>query len=381
MRQRVMRIITRLTVSGPSTHVVLANKGLAQLGWETLLVHGLAEQDEQAFELAGVDVPMTQIPSLRRPIAPRDAAAFLALVRLIRRYRPSVVHTHHSKGGLLGRLAATVAGVPVRVHTFHGTVFEGYFSPRVSGAFVVAERAMARLTTRLVVLTEAQRRELIDRRIGTPEQIEVVPLGLELGRFAHADRGASRRRLGIEDGNFVLVAAGRFAPIKRIDRLLRVFARVRAEVPNARLHLLGDGPLRRELEQLAATLGVGDAINFAGWRDDVDDWYAASDVVVNTSDNEGSPLALIEAAATGRPAVATRVGGVVDFVDHEKTGLLFEREDVDAMAAGVVRLARAPTYRDQMGKAAQLRSVQYSSDRLVADLDRLYQTLMRNHPR
>jgi glycosyltransferase involved in cell wall biosynthesis len=377
-----MRIITRLTVSGPSTHVLLANQGLAQLGWETLLVHGLPEPDEQAYDLADVDLPMIQIASLRRPIAPRDAAALLTLVRLIRRYRPTVVHTHHSKGGLLGRLAATVAGVPIRVHTFHGTVFEGYFSPRVAGAFVVAERAMARLTTRLVVLTEAQRRDLIDRSIGTPDQIEVVPLGLELGRFAHADRAASRRRLGLEDGQFILVAAGRFAPIKRIDRLLRVFARVRAEVPAARLHLLGDGPLRAELEQLAATLGVRNAINFAGWRDDVDDWYAASDVVVNTSDNEGSPLALIEAGATGRSVVATRVGGVVDVVDDGKTGLLFERDDIDAMVAGLVRLARdAPSDRDRMGEAAKRRSIQYGGDRLVADLDRLYRTLMHDHRR
>ena len=381
MRQRVMRIITRLTVSGPSTHVLLANRGLAQLGWETLLVHGLPEPDEQALELAGVDIPMTEIASLRRSIAPRDAAALLELIRLIRRYRPTVVHTHHSKGGLLGRLAATIAGVPVRVHTFHGTIFEGYFAPHISGAFVVAERAMARLTTRLVVLTEAQRQELIDRRISTPDKIEIVPLGLELGRFARADRGASRRRLGLEDGQFILVAAGPFAPIKRLDRLLRVFERVHAEVPTARLHLLGDGPLRMELERTATTLGVADAVSFAGWREDVDDWYAASDVVVSTSDNEGSPLALIEAAATGRPAVATRVGGVGDIVDDGVTGLLFEREDIDGMAAGLVRLARTASDRDRMGEAARLRSVQYGSDRLVTDLDHLYRTLMREHNR
>jgi glycosyltransferase involved in cell wall biosynthesis len=381
MPLRLMRVITRLTVSGPSTHVLIANRGLARRGWETLLVHGTPEPDEEEIDLASVDLPMARIPSLRRPIAPRDAVALLALVGLMRRHRPNIVHTHHSKGGLLGRLAATIARVPVRVHTFHGTVFEGYFSPRASRAIVLAERAMARLTTQLVVLTEPQRQELVEARVASGERIDVVPLGLELGRFASTDRAASRRRLGIGDDLFVLVAAGRFAPIKRLDRMLGAFARVRSEIPTARLYLLGDGALHEELEGLAATLGVSDAVTFAGWRDNVADWYAAADVVVNSSDNEGTPLALIEAAATGRPVVATRVGGVADVVDDGRTGILVERQDLQGLAEALVRLARDVDDRKLMGEAARQASARYSSERLVNDLDLLYRRLLRDHRR
>lgn len=372
---RVMRVITRLTVSGPSTHVVLANRGLAERGWDTLLVFGTPEPDEEEFDIDSLDVPMARVPSLRRAIGPRDGTALVALIALMRRYRPMVVHTHHSKGGLLGRLAASMVGVPTRVHTFHGTVFEGYFSPRVSHAVAFAERAMARLTTQLVVLTEAQRLDLLERRIGRAEQIEVMPLGLELGRFAHPDRTASRRRLGLEDRSFVLVAAGRFAPIKRLDRLLHAFAILRAEIPTARLYLLGDGLLRDELAALATTLGVTDSVTMAGWRNDVDDWYAAADVVVNSSDNEGTPLALIEAAASGRPVVATRVGGVAEVVHDGRTGLLAERDDPGGLAELLIRLARNEVERQQMGAAARLGAARFSSERLVTDLDLLYRRL------
>jgi len=381
MRPRLMRIITRLAVSGPATHVVLANRGLEQRGWETVLVHGTPERDEEEIDLAGIDVPMARIMNLRRPVAPRDAAALLALVALMRRYRPIVVHTHHSKGGLLGRLAAAIARVPIRVHTFHGTVFEGYFSPRVSRAIVRVERAVARLTTQLVVLTDAHRAELVEWRVASPDRIEVVPLGLELGRFASADRTASRRRLGLDDDLIALVAAGRFAPIKRLDRMLRAFARVRAEVPTAHLYLLGDGALRQDLEGLAASLGVNDAVTFAGWRDDVPDWYAAADVVVNSSDNEGTPLALIEAAASGRPVVATRVGGVADIVDDGRTGLLVDREDLPGFADGITRLARNAADRHRMGRAAHQASARFGSDRMVNDLDLLYRRLLRERRR
>lgn len=378
MSPRLMRVITRLTVSGPTTHVLVANRGLAHRGWETLLVHGTAEPDEEGIDLADLDLPMAHVPSLRRSIGPRDAAALLSLVGLMRRYRPVVVHTHHSKGGLLGRLAAAIARVPIRVHTFHGTVFEGYFSPRASRAIVLAERTMARLTTQLVVLTETQRQELVEAGVAPADRIDVVPLGLELGSFAGADRVASRRLLGLGDDLFVLVAAGRFAPIKRLDRMLGAFARVRSEVPSAHLYLLGDGALRKELEDIAATLGVKDAVTFAGWRDDVGDWYAAADVVVNSSDNEGTPLALIEAGASGRPVAATRVGGVADVVDHGRTGLLVEREDLQGLADALIHLARNAAEREAMGVAARQVSARFGSERLVNDLDLLYRRLIRD---
>lgn len=373
---RVMRVITRMTVSGPSTHVVLANQGLAARGWKTLLVHGATEAGESQFDLKGVDLPVASIQSLRRSLGPHDAQAFLALLGTMRRFRPTVVHTHHSKAGLLGRLAAAIAGVPVRVHTYHGTVFEGYFSPRVSSAIVSAERGLALITTQLVVLSDRQRAQLVAARVARPDRIAVVPLGVELERFGVEGRLESRTRLGIDPRAYVLVAVGRFAPIKRFDRLLRAFAIVRQSIPNAHLFVLGDGTARPELERLAISLDIGNSAHFVGWSDALPSWYAASDVVVNTSDNEGTPLTLIEAAASARAAVATRVGGVPDVVIDGTTGLLADRDDVDGLAACLVRLGRDRAERDRLGSAARIAAESYSKERLCDTLDALYRDLI-----
>ena len=218
-------MITRLTVSGPSTHVLLLDRGLAERGWETLLVYGSVEEGETEMDLSAVDVPSRHLAPLRRSIRPADDARSLgSLARLMRSYRPDIVHTHQSKAGLLGRLAATVTRVPSRVHTFHGNVFEGYFSPRTSALVMTAERLAALETTRTIVLSDEQRRELAERKIGRRDRVRVIPLGLELERFAGHTRSGARAELGLDEADIVLVAAGRLAQIKRIDRLLRVFA-------------------------------------------------------------------------------------------------------------------------------------------------------------
>ena len=201
MGGRVLRIITRLTVSGPSTHVLLLDRGLAHQGWETLLVYGSVEEGETEMDLSAVDVPARHLAPLRRSIRPADDARALgSLARLMRSYRPDIVHTHQSKAGLLGRLAGTMTRVPNRVHTFHGTVFEGYFSPRTSAVVMTAERLAARATTCTIVLSDEQRRELAERKIGRRDRVRVIPLGLELERFVGHDRdggpGGARPRRG-----------------------------------------------------------------------------------------------------------------------------------------------------------------------------------------
>jgi glycosyltransferase involved in cell wall biosynthesis len=375
MRRRVLRVITRLTVSGPSVHVVLLNRGLERMGWETLLVHGSIEPNETETDLSAIDVERLHIPSLRRSLVPADdARAFFELTRAIRRFRPDVVHTHQSKAGLLGRLAAAGVRVPVRVHTFHGTIFDGYFSERASAAFQLAERAVGRTTTRLVVLSDAQREEIERRGIADPSRVTVIPLGLDLERF-RVDADAARRSLGLAADDFIIVAAGRFAPIKRLDRLLRIFRVVHDTLPRARLYILGDGPLRPDLEEQARALGLGDTVVFVGWTVSMASWYAASDVVVNSSDNEGTPLALIEAAAAGRPAVATRVGGVGDLVVDGRTGFLVAPDDEAAFADRIAALARDGALREAMGTEAQRLAGRYSDGRLVSDIAALYEEL------
>ncbi len=341
-------------------------------------MYGSVEEGETEMDLSAVDVPARHLAPLRRSIKPADDARALgSLARLMRSYRPDIVHTHQSKAGLLGRLAGTMTRVPNRVHTFHGTVFEGYFSPRMTAAVLAAERLAARATTTTIVLSDEQRRELAERKIGRRDRVRVIPLGLELERFAGHSRAEARAELGLDDGGR-RHRRRRAARAHQADRppVAGVRQRARPVAPMTRLCIVGDGPLRPELEAQAAALGLGDAVRFAGWSDAMPAWHAAADIVVNSSDSEGTPLALIEAGATGRPVVATRVGGVEDVVVDGVTGWLVDRDDEAAFAERIGRLVEDPGMRARMGEEAMARSQAHAAGRLVDDVAALYAELL-----
>jgi glycosyltransferase involved in cell wall biosynthesis len=294
---------------------------------------------------------------------------------VVRSFRPDIIHTHHSKAGLLGRSVAMLAGV-ARVHTFHGHVFEGYFGPRTSAAIVTVERLLAAHTSRLIALSPLQRDDLLSRGIGREDRFEIVPLGLDLERYRSIDRGTARQGLGVSPNAVVVIMVGRLVPIKRVDRLIRVFATLHAHRRDARLYIIGDGSERAAAEIQAAEAGLGDAVTFCGWRSDTATWYAAADFVALSSDNEGTPLALIEAAAAGRPAVATAVGGVADVVNHEVTGLLASATDEAALARAMIRLADDHELRARLGAAAPAAVEGFGIERLVDDLERIYEDVL-----
>ena len=200
----------------------------------------------------------------------------------------------------------------------------------------------------------------------------MVPLGVDLSRFGRTDRSEARARLGLPPDATVVAAIGRLVPIKRIDRLIEAFALARTQVPSAQLWLVGDGSERPALEALTASLGLGAAVTFAGWSDATPSWYAAADIIALTSEREGTPLALIEAAAAGRAVVAMAAGGVADVVVDGVTGYVVPVGDVAAFADRLTMLACDPGAREQMGAAAPEHARAFDGDRLVADLDRLY---------
>jgi glycosyltransferase involved in cell wall biosynthesis len=275
---------------------------------------------------------------------------------------------------MLGRPGAA------RVHTFHGTVFGGYFGERSSSGIIRTERFLGHRTDRVVALSERQRDELLANRVAPAERIAVVPLGLQLDRFADRDRSAARDRLAVGPEELVVLAVGRLVPIKRVDRLLRAFAAIAADVPTARLYLVGDGPEREALLAEASALGIADRLGHVGWTSDTATWYAASDVVALTSESEGTPLALIEAAAAGRSVVATDVGGVADVVIDGQTGFVVPRNDEHALAMRLRELLLDEELRGRMGAAAGPRSVAFAADRLVDDLDALYRAVLGRGP-
>jgi len=388
-RVRILRVIARLNMGGPAHHVGLLGSRLDPNRYETLLLHGEVGAGEASLDelVRSHGVAMEAIPGLRPELRPRDdLRALLRLVRVVRRERPDILHTHTAKAGMLGRLAAVLAGRPrpIVVHTYHGHVLEGYFGPLRNAFYRGLERRLARVSDRLIGVSQATVDDLVRLHIADRSKFRAIPIGLDLDRFLEPPVGAReafRSEAGVSDGELLLSYVGRLAPIKRIDVMLRAFAKARTLGAPVRLALVGDGSLRPELEQLAASLGVREHVWFAGYREDVAPVAAGADIALLTSDNEGTPVSLIEAAAAANPSVATAVGGVADVITPE-TGILAPAGDVDALAAAIAKLASDADTRARMGAQARLHiRDRFSAERLASDIDRLYLELVGTRSR
>ena len=294
-----------------------------------------------------------------------------------------------AKAGLLGRLAATAYNVARGsaprariVHTYHGHVLEGYFSPMMTRIFITMERGLARLSDAIIAISPAIRDELLRLyRIGRDAQYRVVPLGFDLTPFAAVDDAArieARRVLGIEKDVPVIATVGRLTAIKQHQLLLEIAAGVVKDYPTLVVLLAGDGEERVPLEARCRALGIGANVRFLGWRRDLATIYGATDVFVLTSRNEGTPVALIEAMASGVPGVSTNVGGVKDVIDSDEVGRLAPFGDAAALAAHVSALLSDPARRRAIGKEARARVLaRFQIDRLVADIAQVYRGLLQ----
>jgi len=378
---RVLRLFSRLNVGGPSIHVILLTAGLAAKGYTTRLVIGTeAPHEGNLLDLATQKgVACEAMPSLGREIRPfSDARALLALYRLMRSFEPHIVHTHAAKAGLLGRLAARLAGVPVVVHTYHGHVLRGYFGAAKTALFLRLERLLARSTDVLVAVSPGVKQDLVELGVAPAERFRVVPLGLELAALTGSlPRGGLRDEKRIPEDAPLIGMVGRLVPIKDVATFLRAAARVKDVTPAARFAVVGDGEERQWLEGESARLGLAEAVTFHGWRRDIPSIYGDLDVVVNTSRNEGTPVALIEALAAGKPVVATRVGGTPDLLQGGAFGRLVEAGDPRAVADAIIGTLQDPAAaraRALAGQAHVLR--EHAAARLVADVDALYRELL-----
>lgn len=319
---------------------------------------------------------LVQVPELGRELSGiKDLGSLRALVSLMRRERPHIVHTHAAKAGALGRVAAAVCRVPVVVHTYHGHVLRGYFSPRKEELFRGIERGLARVTDHLVAVTPRVRQELLDMRIGRPDTFSVVPLGFDLGQFEGSERhrGELRHELRVDPDVPLVGIVARLVPIKAHEVFVRAAHRLHAEHPGMHFVIVGDGERRQELERMVRDVGLETVTHFLGWRADLSRIYADLDVVMLTSRNEGSPVALIEAMACARPVVSTSVGGVPDVVQDGRTGWLVPMDDAGALAGAVSRVLLRPADAASVARAAREHvRERYGAQRLVADIDALY---------
>jgi glycosyltransferase involved in cell wall biosynthesis len=378
---RVLRLFSRLNVGGPSIHVIVLTAGLAARGYETqLLVGHEAEREGDLDDLAQQNgVHCIRVPGLGREIRPwSDARVLWRLYRAIREFAPHVVHTHTAKAGFLGRIAARLAGVPVIVHTFHGHVLRGYFGPAKTSFYRRLETWLGRLSTALIAVSEAVKRDLVELEVAPASKIRVVELGLPLQELAGPlPRGGLRIEAGISDSACLVGIVGRLAPIKDIAVFLRAAAIVAVAEPLARFAVVGDGELRVELESLAQELGLTGRVYFYGWRRDMPAIYGDLDVVVNCSRNEGTPVALIEALTAGRPVVATRVGGTPDVLRGGERGRLVPPSDPSALAEAILETVRdLDACRARAAAGRQEVLAKYSTGRLLADIDGLYRDLL-----
>ena len=389
-RPVVARVITRLNIGGPSIQAARLTTSMAEHGFASTLFHGrlgAGEGDMSYLIPAGVDARF--VATLCRPLSPLDdVRSLLRLYLEFRKLKPAIVHTHMAKAGMVGRGAAFLynltRGSSPRarvVHTYHGHVLEGYFSALMTKLFITIERALATISDRIIAISPAIRTDLHHtHRIGREEQYRVVALGFDLSPFAAIDdaaRAEARRTLGLPAGVPIITTVGRLTAIKQHRLFLDTIKRVLVKHPNAVAVIAGDGELWNDLNAYAATEGIADRVKMMGWRRDLPTIYAATDVFLLTSRNEGTPVALIEAMASGVPGVSTDVGGVKDVMGDTDTGRTAAFGDADGLARSIDELLASPALRGEMGARARTRVLaHYDINRLVGDIATLYRELL-----
>lgn len=390
---KVLRIINRFNLGGPTYNVSYLTKYL-EPEYETLLIGGEKDESEadSDFIVKNLGITPRIIRGMKRSINPlNDYKAYKEIRKIIREFKPDIVHTHASKSGALGRLAAIKEKVPVIVHTFHGHIFHSYFSGFTTSIFKRIERYLAKRSSAIVAISEIQKNELCDEhKICPREKMEVIPLGFDLDRFQQnreEKRKAFRAQWKINDDEIVISIIGRLVPVKNHEMFLECAAEiVEAGNNNVKFLIVGDGELKAQLQKRVQDWYekeplLLDKFVFTSWIKEVDTVLAASEIVALTSWNEGTPVSLIEAHATSCPVVTTRAGGVADIVDHEKTGFICEPGDAHSFVEYLKILINNPEKRQSMASMAQERVLQkYSYQRLCSDMAGLYTRLLSKKP-
>lgn len=373
-RIRVLRVIARMNVGGPALQVTGLIAGLDRQAFDHRVMTGhVGEGEADYLELRAPTTAVEYVRGLGRSIRPTDdLAALRHLVREMRRFRPHIVHTHTAKAGVLGRVAARRAKVPLTVHTFHGHLLNGYFPRPLTAAVVGVERLLARRTTQLVAVGAQVRDDLLAAKIGRVDQYTVVPPGVDLPPTPPPH--VAREVLGLPMGRPVVAFLARLTAIKRPDRFVAAATAVAARHPDVVFAVAGEGPLLDEMKSQAAETGAD--IRFLGFRSDVETVYSAADVVVLTSDNEGMPVSLIEASLVGRPCVTTDVGSAAEVVIDGVTGFVVDASS-DEVAQAISRLLIDGGLRERMGTAASEHARErFSRARLVSDTEGIYRRLV-----
>ena len=368
---RVMRIIARMNVGGPAVQVSGLMRGFDQEIFEQELLTGYCTADEADYlEKVATDVKAIRIDGLGRSIKPRsDLTALFAIVKEIRRFRPDVIHTHTAKAGVVGRIASILSGEKsIRVHTFHGHLLNGYFGPGKTKLVILVEKFLALFTDQLLAVGKQVQNDLIAAGIGNSKKFAVMPPGLQLAKVP--SKHDARIELGLEQNEIYCAFIGRITQIKRPDRFLDVVAKVKADGIKVNFIVAGAGEQLQYCQDRVTNERL--PVTFLGWREDIEVVLAAADFVILTSDNEGTPLSLIQAGMVGIPVVATNVGSTNEIVVNGNTGFLTDLS-VNELTKAVSKLAENIDLRAQMGNNGKDYTLaRYGVERLVKDHQDLY---------
>ena len=392
---KILRIANRFNLGGPTFNVAYLTKYLPD-NYETLLIGGDKEENEASSSHILSDLGITPIivPEMQREISLGvDMAAYRAIEKIIDDFKPDIVHTHASKPGAIGRLAAHNRKVPVIVHTFHGHYFHSYFNRMKTNMFKQIERSLAKRTSKIIAISDIQKHELsIEHKIAPPDKFEVIPLGFDLDRFrtdTDSKRADFRNEFSIKDDEIAVGIIGRLVDVKDHKYFLRLVKHaLDITTKNVRFFIVGDGEMREELEEYCIELSIqfntfptyqpaNSPLTFCSWRTDIDQINAGLDIVILTSKNEGTPVSLIEAQASGTPVISTNVGGVENVVSHGVTGLLAGFDDEPKMAENLMSLIESDELRNEMaGKGWSHVGERFHYSQLTSKMDVLYQQLL-----
>lgn len=378
----ILHPITRLIVGGAQENTMYTAALLDPQRWDVAVLCGPQTGAEGSLieEVRARGIQLTIEPNLVREVNPfKDFSAVWKLSHLMRRERYTIVHTHSSKAGVLGRLAAKLAGVPVIVHTVHGWSFHDHMPTWRKTLYVTLEKFAAALTDAIIVVAAPDIDKGLREGIGHREQYHIIRSAIPLDEFdpAHVDPQAVRRELGIPLDAPMLGNVGRFSPQKNPLDWVRVAARVARELPDGRFLLVGDGPLRPEVEAALAEAGIADRTILTGLRRDVPRLMAAMDVFLLTSLWEGLPRVIPQAMAMEMPVVANRADGTIEAIAHGETGYLCPPGDLKTMAGYCVELLQDPSRRKMMGQKGRIFATgEFDVQEMVNDIAALYEALL-----
>ena len=398
---KILRIIARLNIGGPAVHSILLTRYLINDRFDSILIAGMIGKSEgdMMYLAEANNIKPVLIKELGREISWNDdIIAFLKILRIVFKERPDIIHTHTAKAGTLGRTAGIIYNTisshkAYLVHTFHGHIFNSYFSTLKTNLFILIERVLARFTDKIIVISKGQEKELSKRlNIKDKSKLELIPLGLDLSPFYEAEKycGLFKRELELDDDTKLIGIIGRLVPVKNHRMFLDAVKKYK-EIDNKKVKfiIIGDGELGEELKKYSIDFGIKDDVIFTGWRKDLENIYSDLDMVVITSFNEGTPVSIIEAMAAGKPVIATDVGGVRDIFtpkleirnskfEIQEEGILINSNDSDSLSEGIDFLLDNPEMAKDMGKNGRVAvKERFDIQRLVNDMEKMYEKLLK----